>query len=445
KACSYPGEPAHGRLVLPASFTLGSTVNFTCSSGYRLIGQSEIECVVRNGILRWSKEIPTCQAIPCLPPPDIENGQHSGGDKEHFEYGDSVTYRCHGPRRGQRPFSLVGEASIFCTTRDNLNGVWSSPAPECKVVSCQQPRVEHGRLLSGHRPRYSFGDTVAFECDFRYSLSGSGASTCRDSDLWEPPLPLCQRSDCDDPPDVRNAVKARLAGNLFPVGTVVTYECQQGHQFSVGEATWNISCLQGFVWSETPPPCERVPCPAPHIPNGRAVQAWQLKEGYGYGDRLQVACSEGFALQGRGSSVTLRCGSDGEWQPAVPECTPEPRCPKPAIPAGTEVDESSSDYPVGARLRLQCREGFVLRGPSSITCGADLSWEPALPFCDRVCGPPPRIPLGQHSGRGGTEFPYGATVTYSCAEGLSLIGDESLHCTSEDGQNLTWSGPAPEC
>lgn len=47
-------------------------------------------------------------------------------------YGDSVTYRCNSARRGQRPFSLVGEASIFCTTKDNLNGVWSSPAPECK-------------------------------------------------------------------------------------------------------------------------------------------------------------------------------------------------------------------------------------------------------------------------------------------------------------------------
>lgn len=51
-------------------------------------------------------------------------------------------------------------------------------------------------------------------------------------------------------------MKARLAGNLFPVGTVVTYECREGHQFSMGEATWNISCLQGFVWSEHPPPCE---------------------------------------------------------------------------------------------------------------------------------------------------------------------------------------------
>ncbi|NWI03601.1 CR2 protein, partial [Tichodroma muraria] len=445
KSCTYPGEPAHGRLVLPGTFTFGSTVNFTCDTGYRLIGHSEIECVLRNEVLTWNREIPTCQVIPCAPPPEIANGQHSGMDKEHFVYGEAVTYRCHSPRRGQKPFSLVGEASIFCTTKDNLNGVWSSPAPECKVVSCERPRVENGKLLSRYRPDYTLGDTVVFECDLRYSLRGSAASTCGDSNLWEPPLPLCQRSSCDDPPDVRNTVKARLAGNLFPVGSVVTYECQQGHQFSTGESTWNISCLQDFVWSEPPPPCERIPCPGPHIPNGKPLHPWEVKEVYEYGDRLEVMCSEGFTFKGRGSSITLRCGTDGGWDPAVPECIPEPHCPKPGIPHGKEVYKSRSDYAVGAQVRLECEEGFALRGSESITCGADLSWEPALPFCDKVCGPPPQLPFGQHSGGGGREFPYGTKVTYKCAEGLSLVGDESLYCTSDDGKSLAWSGPAPEC
>ncbi|NXU07968.1 CR2 protein, partial [Pardalotus punctatus] len=412
---------------------------------YRLSGHSEIQCVVRNGVLTWDNDIPTCEAIPCAPPPEIANGQHSGTDKELFVYGDSVTYRCHSPRRGHRPFSLLGEASIFCTTRDNLNGVWSSPAPECKVVTCPQPRVDNGKLLGGRQPHYSYGDTVVFDCDFRYSPSGSGASTCGDSELWEPPLPLCQRSSCDDPPHVRNAVKARLAGNLFPVDTVVTYECEQGHQFSPGETSRNISCLPDFVWSEAPPPCERIPCSDPHIPDGKPVDPWQVKDVYTYGDRLEVTCSEGFAFKGHDSSITLHCTSNGTWDPAVPQCIPEPRCPKPDIPHGKEVFKSTSHYTVGTRVRLLCEEGYGLRGLALVTCGADLSWEPELPFCDEVCGPPPPIPYGYHSGRGQSEFPYGAKVTYSCAEGLSLIGDESIYCTSDDGHSLAWSGPAPQC
>ncbi|NXO43703.1 CR1L protein, partial [Locustella ochotensis] len=445
KTCSYPGDPENGRLVLPASFTFGSKINFTCNTGYRLMGPPDMECVVRNNVLGWSREVPICQVIPCEPPPEIANGQHTGTDKEDFVYGDSVTYRCHSPKTGQRPFSLVGEASIVCTTNDNENGVWSSPAPECKVVTCRRPRVENGRLLSLSRLHYNFGDSVAFECGFRYSLNGTGVSTCTDDDLWEPPLPVCQRSSCDDPPDVRNAEKAWLAGNLFPVDTVVTYRCQLGHQFSTGEVTWNISCLEDFVWSESPPPCQRVRCPDPRIRNGEPLYPWQAEKVYEYGNSVEVTCPEGLVFRDHGRSITLRCGSDGTWEPELPECVQEPRCPEPDIPHAREVPQSRRAYTVGTWVKVECEEGFALRGPESITCGADLSWKPTLPFCDKVCGPPPPISFGQHSGRDHREFPYGANVTYSCAEGLSLIGDQVLYCTSEDGENLAWSGPAPQC
>lgn len=76
--------------------------------------------------------LPPSPAIPCPPPPVIANGEHNGVNKELFEFGASVTYRCHTVRRGETPFSLVGDASIFCTTTDNVNGVWNKPAPECK-------------------------------------------------------------------------------------------------------------------------------------------------------------------------------------------------------------------------------------------------------------------------------------------------------------------------
>uniref|UniRef100_A0A803VH17 Sushi domain-containing protein n=1 Tax=Ficedula albicollis TaxID=59894 RepID=A0A803VH17_FICAL len=123
----------------------------------------------------------------------------------------------------------------------------------------------------------------------------------------------------------------------------------------------------------------------------------------------------------------------------------EPRCPKPDVPHGKEVDESRGDYRVGSQVRMECEEGFALLGPELITCGDDLSWKPNLPFCDKVCGPPPQIPFGWHSESRDGGFPYGSQVRYRCAEGLSLVGSESLFCTSQDGENLTWSGAAPEC
>ncbi|NXF30165.1 CR1L protein, partial [Nyctibius bracteatus] len=445
KTCGYPGEPANGRLVLAEKFSFGSSVNFTCNPGYRLVGNSRIECVIKNGVVTWDRDIPICEPIPCPPPPEIANGEHSGADKELFEYGASITYWCHMVGRGERPFSLVGDASIFCTTTDNVNGVWSKPAPECKVVSCEHPSVENGKLLSRYRAEYSYRDAVVFDCNFRYTMNGSDASTCTENGLWDPPLPRCQLSSCDNPPDVHNAVKAKLAGNLFPAGTVITYECREGHQFSPGENTWHIRCLPDFTWTETPHPCERIRCPNPDVRNGKPLRAWEDKDDYVYGDSLEITCNDGYAFKGRSNNVVLRCTSDGTWDPAVPECAPELRCPRPDTTHGREVYKSKNDYTAGTRLRLACDSGYVLRGQDSTECQADGSWAPPLPFCDKVCGPPPKIPHGQHSGSGREQFPYGTEVTYSCAEGLSLIGDNSIYCTSDDGVNLAWSGPAPEC
>uniref|UniRef100_A0A8C3KQM4 Sushi domain-containing protein n=1 Tax=Calidris pygmaea TaxID=425635 RepID=A0A8C3KQM4_9CHAR len=445
KQCPYPGEPANGRLILAEKFFFGSTVNFTCNTGFRLVGSSHIQCVLKNGVVTWDRDIPICESIPCPPPPEIANGQHSGAGKEHFEYGESITYWCHSVRRGEKPFSLVGDGSIFCTTTDNINGVWNKPAPECKVVNCEPPSVENGKQLSGYQPEYTYRDTVIFDCNFRYTMNGSDTSTCSRSGLWDPPLPLCQRSSCDDPPDVPNAVKAKLAGNLFPVETVITYECREGHQFSPGETMRHIRCLPDFTWSETPQPCKRIQCSYPDIRNGKLLYAWEERENYEFGDRLEVKCNEGFAFKDHSSHVSLRCTSDGTWHPPAAECTPVPQCPKPDIIHGREVHNSKTDYKVGTRLTLACDPGYALRGQQQTVCQADTSWAPPLPFCDKVCGPPPPISNGQHSGLGQEQFSYGAGVTYSCVEGLSLIGDESIYCTSDDGVNLVWSGPAPEC
>ncbi|NXN98947.1 CR2 protein, partial [Rhinopomastus cyanomelas] len=444
--CGYPGEPENGRAIaLTEKFDFGSVVNFTCNLGYRLVGPTQIRCGIESGTVAWDKHVPFCEAIPCPPPPEIANGQHNGAGRDRFGYGMSVTYQCQRAKRGERPFSLVGEASIFCTTTDNVNGVWSSPAPECKVVSCSKPSVENGRLLSRYRSAYSYGDNVLIDCDFRYSLNGSDSSTCQENGQWDPPLPLCQRSSCDDPPDVANAVKARLAGNLFPVETIVTYECREGHEFSPGETTRNIKCQEDFSWSEAPPRCERIRCPAPDLRNGQLVGPWPRGDDYAFGDSVELVCSEGYALRGHGGHAVLRCTGAGTWDPEVPECVPEPRCPKPEVAHSQEIYRSRDDYRAGTQLRLRCDPGYALRGHDFTECRADASWAPPLPFCDRVCGPPPQTANGQHSGVGQEQFPYGANVTYSCLEGLSLVGEESIYCSSSDGVNLEWSGPAPEC
>ncbi|NXJ10106.1 C4BPA protein, partial [Odontophorus gujanensis] len=445
KTCSYPGEPTHGRLVEIEQFTFGSIANYSCDTGHRLVGNSQIKCVIKDGHVAWDGSVPICEPIPCLPPPNIENGEHNGGDVALFTYGASVTYRCHTDNRGTKRFSMVGDASIFCTTTDNLNGVWNKPAPECKVVSCREPQVEHGKLQSGYRAEYTFGDVVIFECEFRYEMQGSYMASCEEDGNWDPPLPLCQRSSCDDPPDVQNADKARLAGNLFPVETIITYECRTGYEFSPGVVMQNIHCLPNFTWSEIPPPCEKISCPKPSTKRGMHISSWDKKDKYVFGDRVRITCDPGYAFKDHDDYVVLQCTKNGTWNQAAPECAPEPHCPKPDVGHGREVYKSKKDYTVGTQMRIECDEGYALSVQEVFTCQADGNWFPMSPYCHKTCGPPPQSTRGLNVNPTSSSFPYGYRVSYGCATGLSLIGDESIFCTSEDGVNLEWSGPAPEC
>ncbi|XP_074920947.1 membrane cofactor protein-like isoform X2 [Chelonoidis abingdonii] len=135
--------------------------------------------------VNWDKEPPYCQAIPCPPPPGITRGSHTGQSGREFIYGSAVTYKC------DKGVSLIGAASIHCTTKDKVNGVWSGPAPECKVVRCREPEVEKGKKQSGFGPDYSYGNTVIFECDSGYTLKGSSSVKCEANESWVPSLPTC--------------------------------------------------------------------------------------------------------------------------------------------------------------------------------------------------------------------------------------------------------------
>ncbi|XP_065450656.1 complement component receptor 1-like protein [Chrysemys picta bellii] len=167
----------------------GATANFSCNEGYRLNGPTSAQCVVVGNGVDWDKELPHCEAIPCLPPPGITHGSHTGQTVQEFSFGSAVTYKC------DQGFSLIGEASIHCTTKDNVNGQWSGPAPECKVVKCPEPEVKNGKKQSGYGLHYSYGNTVIFECDSGYTLKGSSSVKCEANNSWFPSLPTCLRQN----------------------------------------------------------------------------------------------------------------------------------------------------------------------------------------------------------------------------------------------------------
>ncbi|XP_063213001.1 complement receptor type 2-like isoform X2 [Chroicocephalus ridibundus] len=161
------------------------------------------------------------------------------------------------------------------------------------------------------------------------------------------------------------------------------------------------------------------------------------------GTTVTYSCRYGYTLLPNISPVTT-CLENFTWS-VIPKLCQRVQCPSPTILHGRETSPRKAEYTVGHQVEFQCDPTYVLRGSQRIQCSADGMWRPPVPYCDKVCGPPPKITNGQHTGLRTEQFPYGTEVKYSCVEGLSLVGDESVYCTSDDGVNLTWSGPAPEC
>uniref|UniRef100_A0A669QD87 Sushi domain-containing protein n=1 Tax=Phasianus colchicus TaxID=9054 RepID=A0A669QD87_PHACC len=154
---------------------------------------------------------------------------------------------------------------------------------------------------------------------------------------------------------------------------------------------------------------------------------------------LLLLTSHGYTLI-PGVSPTTTCLKNFTWSAIPALCQSE--C---SLLFASETSAKQEKYSVGQQVEFQCNPGYTLWGSQRTQCWSDGTWKPPVPYCDKVCVPPPLITNGQHSGLRTELFPYGTEVKYSCAAGLSLIGDESIYCTSEDGVNLTWSGPAPVC
>ncbi|KFZ56880.1 Zona pellucida sperm-binding protein 3 receptor [Antrostomus carolinensis] len=224
----------------------------------------------------------------------------------------------------------------------------------------------------------------------------------------------------------------------FTYGSTATLECDAGY-VPVGSTT-SVRCLSSGRWHPRVPACTLGHCPYPPAVNHADRKP---QRDFLVGTTVTYFCRSGYTLLPEVSPITT-CLKNFTWS-VIPKLCQKVQCPSPAVHHGREVTPRKAEYTSGYQVELQCDPGYVLRGSQRIQCWSDGTWRPPVPYCDKVCGPPPKISSGQHSGLGRQQFPYGFEVKYSCAEGLSLIGDESIYCTSDDGVNLTWSGPAPEC
>ncbi|NXH27220.1 CR1L protein, partial [Myiagra hebetior] len=368
KSCGPP-HIENGHFRAKTDLLLGATVTFICQAGYRLVGSPTAQCVVRNGEVSWTA-VPSCEIVLCPSPAAVENGQLLSPN-ENFTFGMPASYSCN------EGFSLIGEATIYCTIGRGFQGVWDSPPPECKAVKCENPQVKNGNKSSGSRTEYTYGNKVSFECNSGYSMKGSSIVTCEANSTWTPSLPTCDKILCGDPPEFPFASITTPVGGSSAFETKVQYRCNPGYRQAPGTSSVMI-CQSNSSWSAANPLfCVPAQCPSPRVPYG-----WVSPDRsyYSTWDTVTFSCSPGYALQGPRSST---CGPDSRWNPPLPQCKKEVKCPRPpSIANGLHSGQSSDKFSRGVTVSYSCKEGFELLGNVSITCTGSGVWSRPLPRCE---------------------------------------------------------------
>ncbi|XP_061043461.1 complement decay-accelerating factor isoform X1 [Eubalaena glacialis] len=124
KSCANPREIKNGHVNITHDLLFGSSIHFSCNTGYKLVGATSSYCSLAGSTVEWSDPFPECQEILCPEPPEVDHGMIE--EKQNsYAYRQSVTYKC------MKGFALHGESSIYCTVKDD-QGEWSGPPPECK-------------------------------------------------------------------------------------------------------------------------------------------------------------------------------------------------------------------------------------------------------------------------------------------------------------------------
>ncbi|XP_066059819.1 membrane cofactor protein-like isoform X3 [Chamaea fasciata] len=315
RKCTYPGDLENGYFEL-TDLTFGSKLTFSCHEGYRIRGNEEITCVIRGAGVDWSGTLPYCEKIPCEPPPKIANGDYE--EQASYVYQSAVTYRCLDVPRGSDPFSLIGQDTIYCTSDAHSNGVWSGPPPECRVVKCEDPRVENGRKISGFGHPYRYKDSVVFGCDPGYYIVGARVITCEENSTWVPPKPTCENitPDLCPAPEIPNGVLVPDQPT-YGKGESVQIRCNAGCSFPGGSAEMKVTCQEQNSWGVLPHcTCEPEDFGStPIISNGRVTVG--QKPSYSVGDFITIECYTGYTLQGE---ARIQYVGNDQWVPAVPTC-----------------------------------------------------------------------------------------------------------------------------
>ncbi|XP_054902189.1 C4b-binding protein alpha chain [Poeciliopsis prolifica] len=311
-------------------------------------------------------------------------------------------------------------------------------AQECPAP----PEYPHTRLRKKISPRQKFssGQKLHYGCAEDFTPSrGSGSVECRDG-KWSRLTLQCEKISCGNAGELPNGHFV-YEGQTY-IGEKVYAKCNEGYMLK--GMSYMICKRSG--WTGEFPLCEEkeITCSTPVVNN--SVKSGREVSVHHVGDTMDITCSSGYHLDG---AQQLTCGSDGQWQPKLPQCllSPDKRpaggCDAPFIVSSSNANLADkyitmTSFSSGDKISYKCDVGYTPVGGSRIRICDNGKWTPLKLKCERkLCGHPGEISNGQFVYTG---VEFGDTATAVCDEGFILVGKATRHCVSNG-----WDGRPAVC
>ncbi|KAM7342254.1 locomotion-related protein hikaru genki isoform 2-T5 [Cochliomyia hominivorax] len=202
----------------------------------------------------------------------------------------------------------------------------------------------------------------------------------------------------------------------------------------------NATCLASGNWSSPPPTCQAVQCPRLILDDPHLSLVELNTSAWG---RAVFKCQWGFKLTG---PPGLECDPTGVWSGPVPRCR-EIECPTPVPPlngriGGTNINKRR--LTVGTLITFSCNEGHSLVGENSMICTESGLWSHPPPFCKSQCPYPGDPPNGLLAP---LKFNYdsGDYISVQCRPGYVQYSENGPPERPKCQPDGNWSGPVPKC
>lgn len=152
-------------------------------------------------------------------------------------------------------------------------------------------------------------------------------------------------------------------------------------------------------------------------------------------DASASRCVENAVCADGDAGVTCTC-ADGFEGEGTTECLPVD-CGGLDTPENGSLAVDATTF--GATATYECDTGFTIVGDAERTCQADGTWSGTEPFCSSVdCG---ALSAPTNGSVDAPSTGFSATATYACNTGYLLVGDTTRTCQMSGA----WSGAAPTC